>query len=139
MKKGFVPMEGADGWQLSNVNILSSAAHLASLEIFAEAGMEQLRIKSEQLTGYMAYLIDKINEPIEQIRIITSSVPQERGCMLSLLFPYKGKEIFERVTQLGSIVDWREPNVMRLAPVPLYNTFEEVFRFGLMLKKALTE
>lgn len=139
MKKGFVPMEGADGWQLSNVNILSSAAHLASLEIFAEAGMEQLRIKSEQLTSYMTYLIDSINYSTEKIQMITSRDPKARGCMLSLLFPGKGKEVFELVTQLGAIVDWREPNVMRLAPVPLYNTFEEVYRFGKILKRALSD
>jgi len=137
MKKGFVPMEGADGWQLSNVNILSSAAHLASLEIFAEVGVSALRTKSEQLTIYLEHIINEINQDGENIKIITPNKKVARGCMLSLLFHNMDKEVFDRVTASGAIVDWREPNVMRVAPVPLYNTFEEVFDFGQMLQKSL--
>ncbi|WP_276373301.1 kynureninase [Chryseolinea sp. H1M3-3] len=129
MKKGFKPMDGADGWQVSNVPVLQAAAHLASLEIFHAAGMKALRNKSIVLTGYLEFLL-KENDPLEKYyKIITPSGAADRGCQLSLYIKRNGQKIFTGLTKKGISLDWREPNVIRLAPVPLYNTFEEVYRF----------
>lgn len=138
MRKGFVPMTGADGWQLSNVNVLSSAAQLASLEIFHEVGITALREKSLKLTGFLEYLIEQqINVTDKKIVVITPSNDPDRGCQLSLLVTNGGKELFDRLTSKGIISDWREPNVIRVAPVPLYNTFEDVYQFVSILKSEL--
>lgn len=144
MKKGFVPMQGADGWQLSNVNVLTTAAHLASLEIFEEVGIDQLRKKSFQLTGYLEYLLNENEILGDVITMITPVSPEERGCQLSLLMNKNGKQIFEHLTSHGVVADWREPNlatgtsgVIRIAPVPLYNTFEDAYQFVEILKKAI--
>ncbi len=136
MKKGFIPMEGVDSWQLSNAPILSMAAHRAALEIFEEAGIERLRQKSEQLTGYLEFVIrTAVNRnPALEVEIITPSDPQQRGCQLSLFFRRGGRAVIAQLRREGVIVDWREPNVMRVAPVPLYNTFTEVFQFGKILE-----
>ncbi len=130
MTKGFVPMEGAAGWQLSTPNILALAAHRASLAIFEEATMPLLRQKSELLTGFLEALIQRINEESNDLKItqMTPTNPAERGAQLSLLVHQNGKMVFEALTQAGIIGDWREPNCIRLAPAPLYNTFEEVYR-----------
>lgn len=138
MKKGFIPMKGADGWQLSNVNVLSSAAFLASLEIFGEVGMEGLREKSLKLTGYLEFLLKALNEDAEKIQIITPKDPDQRGCQLSLLVENGGKELFDQLNANGVIADWREPNVVRVAPVPLYNSFEDIYKFVEILKKLIT-
>lgn len=138
MKKGFQPMPGADGWQLSNVNILSSAAHLASLALFEKAGMDRLRQKSLKLTSYLEFIINSFGE--DMITIITPSNPEERGCQLSLIIKNgKGKQVFDMITSDGVYVDWREPDVIRAAPVPMYNTFTDIFLFGEYLKKALVD
>lgn len=137
MKKGFQSMRGVDGWQLSNHPILLSAAHLASLEIIQEAGMKRLRRKSEQLTGYLEFLLQRIDPEGTHYKLLTPSNPVERGCQLSLYMKKNGKKIFGRLSKAGVIADWREPAVIRLAPVPLYNTFEEVFRFSEIFEKAL--
>lgn len=138
MKKGFIPMEGADGWQLSNVNILPATAHLAALTIFEEAGgIQKLREKSLKLTGYLEFLLKEITAGQHIVKIITPENPEERGCQLSLFFHEKGRAVFEQLEKDGIIVDWREPNVIRVAPVPLYNSFEDVYRFGASLAKAL--
>ncbi|MEM6522546.1 MAG: kynureninase [Bacteroidota bacterium] len=142
MEKSFKAMPGADGWQLSNVNVLGSAAHLASLEIFAEVGMEPLRKKSLLLTGYLEFLLNTLNH--DQVILLSPKDQSERGCQLSLLIN-SGKEIFEKLTSKGVITDWREPNlpgeggVIRIAPVPLYNTFTNVFDFYQLLKEFLNE
>jgi len=133
MKKGFKPMAGAEGWQLSNSQILPMAVHRASLEIFAEAGMEKLRAKSEKLTGYLAFLLQELNQPKEVLEIITPAEPAARGCQLSLLVNRKGRELFETLMDHGFVLDWREPNVIRVAPTPLYNTFEDVYWFAQFL------
>ncbi|MEI9917186.1 MAG: kynureninase [Bacteroidota bacterium] len=130
MKKGFVPMEGVDAWQLSNFPVLSGAAHLAALEVFDKAGMKKIREKSVLLTGYAEFLLKEINS--DQFTIIT---PEDRGCQLSILV--KDAKVFTKLTKAGVIVDWREPNVVRIAPVPLYNTFEEVWKFAQVFKKSL--
>ena len=136
MVKGFKPMPGVDGWQISNVNILSTAAHLASLQLFEEAGIRSLRDKSIKLTGFMEFLLDQIENPF--FEIITPRNPDHRGCQLSLLFRQKGEDFFKYLTEHGFVVDWRKPNVIRIAPVPLYNTFEDVFHLANKLKELHT-
>jgi kynureninase len=137
MKKGFKPMTGVDGWQLSNFPVLSGAAQLASLEIFEEAGISNLRKKSLLLTGYLEFLLTAIENHQEHFQIITPSDKNERGCQLSLLMKKKGKKVFDKITKAGVIADWREPDAIRVAPVPLYNTFEEVNKFSQIFKFAL--
>lgn len=137
MKKGFVPMPGVDGWQLSNFPILSGAAHLASLEIFQQAGIKNLRKKSIALTGYLEFLLKEIDPHETSFTILTPGKVDERGCQLSIFMKKNGKTVFNALTKAGVIADWREPNVIRVAPVPLYNTFEEVFRFAEIFKKAI--
>lgn len=137
MKKGFHGMTGADGWQLSNHPVLQGAAHLASLEIIHEAGMKALRKKSVQLTGYLEFWLNTIDPENHYYKLLTPANPNERGCQLSLFMIQNGKKVFERLAGAGVIADWREPNVMRLAPVPLYNSFEDVFRFAEIFIKAL--
>ncbi len=137
MKKGFKPMSGADGWQVSNFPVLSGAAQLASLEIFDEAGRNMLRKKSILLTRYLEFLLKSIDNYKKYFVIITPSNQNERGCQLSLLMTRNGKKVFEKMTKAGVIADWREPDVIRVAPVPLYNSFEEVFRFYQIFKNAL--
>ena len=137
MKKGFKAMPGVDGWQLSNPPILQSAAHLAALELFEEAGMKNLRKKSEQLTGYLEFVLRTIDPGQKAFFQITPENPKERGCQLSIFMKANGRKIFDRLIKSGVIADWREPNVIRLAPAPLYNTFEEVFRFGQIFGKAV--
>ncbi|MEX0813208.1 MAG: kynureninase [Chitinophagales bacterium] len=131
MKKGFVPQEGAAGWQLSNAQVFNMIAHKASLELFNEAGMEKLRVKSLQLTGLLEQLIQD-NPGLE---IITPKDPGQRGCQLSILTGKNGKKIFEEMRKQGIIADWREPNVIRVAPVPMYNTEEEVRQFAKIINK----
>lgn len=137
MRKGFRPIPGVDGWQLSNHPILQGAAHVAALEIIREAGMKNLRKKSEQLTGYLEFVLADIDPERHFIRLLTPADPTQRGCQLSLFMKNNGRKIFDRIIKAGVVADWREPNVIRLSPVPLYNTFEEVFRFGQILKGAL--
>jgi kynureninase len=130
MEKGFHPMRGAAGWQLSNAQVLSFAAHKAGLDLFAEAGMTALREKSLRLTAYLEFIIDEINRKGARFQIITPHDPAQRGAQLSLLTGPDGRQLFDRLTQSGVIADWREPNVIRLAPVPMYVSFEDVWRFG---------
>jgi kynureninase len=137
MKKGFKPMPGVDGWQLSNHPVILSAAHLASLDIFQQAGMKNLRTKSEQLTGYLEFILNEIDNHDQHFKIITPANPKERGCQLSLFIHKNGRNVFDKLAKSGVIADWREPSVIRVAPTPLYNTFEEVFKFGEILKGAL--
>jgi len=141
MAKGFVPMETAEAWQISNAPVLSMAAHKASLDIFSEVGMDKLVEKTEKLTGYLEFIIDDINSklstPNSQLEIITPRDKKQRGCQLSIVAHGRGKELFNKITEAGVIADWREPNVIRCAPVPLYNSFEDVYRFGEILKNAL--
>lgn len=132
MKKEFVPMTGVDAWQLSNFPVLSGAAHLASLEVFTKTNMAALRRKSLKLTGYLEFLLSEINS--SKFEIIT---PKERGCQLSILMKENGRKVFDKITKAGVVADWREPDVIRVAPVPLYNTFEEVWTFADIFKESL--
>uniref|UniRef100_UPI004048BC0F kynureninase n=1 Tax=Algoriphagus sp. TaxID=1872435 RepID=UPI004048BC0F len=137
MEKGFVPMEGADGWQLANSNVLALAAHQASLDLFQEAGMTALREKSIRLTGYLEYLIQQISGNSGVLEIITPTNPEERGCQLSLLIHKGGKAVFDEWYSQGVVGDWRNPNVIRLAPTPLYTRYSDVYRFAKILEKSL--
>lgn len=137
MEKGFQPMEGVDGWQLSNVPILQAAALMASLHIFQEAGINEIRKKSVIMSKYMDFLLGEINQDDKYFTILTPADARERGCQFSLYFPRNGKRIFDLLTKAGIMADYREPNVIRVAPVPLYNTFQEVFRFAEILSKIL--
>ena len=135
MGPDFEPIGGIETWQVSNPPILAMAAVRASLEIFAAAGMERLRKKSELLTGYLEWLVQQI--PSGRISIITPKNPAERGCQLSLQIKNADKSLHDKITTAGVIADWREPDVIRVAPVPLYNKFEEVWRFSEILKKCM--
>lgn len=138
MKKGFVPIPTAEGWQVSTPSPLLYAAHRASLEIFEEAGFEKLQAKSKLLYSYLCYLLDGINnEGI--IQFITPRADEEHGCQLSMLMLRNGKAIFEALFEAGVMTDWREPNVIRLAPVPLYNSFAEVWQFAHILSQILQQ
>lgn len=137
MKKGFIPMYGADGWQLANSNVLALAAHQASLDIFENAGIKNLRKKSELLTGYLEFLIGQITGESGVLEIITPKNAIERGCQLSLLIHKGGKEVFDEFYKHGVVGDWRHPNVIRLAPTPLYNSFLDVYRFARILEQSL--
>lgn len=131
MKKGFIPMEGAAGWQLSNAQIFPMAIHKTSLEIFDKAGIENLRKKSELLTGYLYFILADYKE---HLNVITPETAADRGCQLSIIVKEDGKKLFDYLESKGILPDWREPNVIRMSPIPLYNTFEEVYEIGLALK-----
>jgi kynureninase len=132
MEKGFDAIPTAEGWQMSNSPILLMAAHKASLDIFEEAGMEKLHAKRKMITAYLHFILNSINlqHSEKMIGIITPANENERGCQVSMLMLKKGKQIFDTLIERGVIGDWREPNVIRVAPVPLYNTFEDVWQFG---------
>lgn len=135
MGPDFSPIEGAEGWQLSNPPILSMAAIRASLDIFENAGMDNLVAKSKLLTAYTAFLIENIDS--NQIELITPSDPEQRGCQLSIRVKGADKNLFEQLTAAGVIADWREPDVIRIAPIPLYNSFEDVYHFSHIMKSLL--
>lgn len=131
----FNPIAGAEGWQLSNPPIFQLAALRASMQLFDQAGMSALRKKSELLTGYLEFLLNSI--PNEACRIITPKNPLERGCQLSVRINHEGKDIVGRLKELGAICDFREPDIMRVAPAPLYTSFTDVWRFCALLSEAL--
>jgi kynureninase len=132
MEKGYVPAKGAASWQMSNAPVFNMVAHRASLDIYDKAGMTALREKSLRLTAYMEYLLQQIEGL--PFRVITPSDPARRGCQLSMLFGERGREVFDKLTAAGVIADWREPNVIRIAPVPLYNTYEDCYNLYEILK-----
>jgi kynureninase len=139
MAQGFDPEPGAEGWQVSTAPILLLAAHKAALTMFDEAGsIPAIRGKSMLLTGYLEFLIEEINQQHGQqlFNIITPKNGQERGCQLSVICSKDGKATFDYLVSQGVIGDWREPDVIRLSPVPLYNTFTDVYTAALHLAKA---
>jgi len=140
MQKGFKPVLTAEGWQLSTPSLVLLAAHKAALEIFEEAGMEAILKKSKMLSDYLTFILNEINSTQMEkvIDIITPGNENEKGCQLSILMPKRGREIYEKFSQHGIFADWREPEVIRIAPVPLYNTFEEIWIFGNTLQKILS-
>ncbi len=141
MEKGFEAIPTAEGWQLSNAPVLSMAAHKASLDVFEEAGMDPLHTKRKLLAGYLHFVLNDINSRQKEklIEIITPANENERGCQVSMLMLKNGKEIFTELTTRGVIADWREPNVIRVAPVPLYNSFEDIWRFGNIVRTTVNK
>ena len=137
MRQPLDVIPGAEGWQLSNPPILSMAAIKASLDMFNDVGMDALRKKSIKLTGYFEFLINELNN--DKIKIITPSNPEERGCQLSIQVKNADKSLHKKLTEAHIITDWREPDVIRCAPTPLYNTFEDVYRMVEKLKEILND
>ncbi|HYD19018.1 MAG TPA: kynureninase [Patescibacteria group bacterium] len=130
----FQPMAGAEGWQLSNPPILALASVRVSLDIFRAAGMDNLRQKSMQLTGYLEYLLRSLQLP--GLSIMTPEEKNARGCQLSITVQNKGRVVFDALQKAGVVCDWREPDCIRVAPVPLYNSFTDVWRFAEIFKEA---
>lgn len=139
MEKDFSPMKGADGWQLSNAPVFAMAPHLASLELFDRAGMDALRSKSERLTGHLEKLLSVIDKRQGGglIEVITPSEPEDRGAQLSFRIGGEGRKVHQALVEAGVSVDFREPDVIRAAPVPLYNSFSDLTAFGQVLERAL--
>lgn len=136
MGPDFHAMPGAEGWQLSNPPILALAALRASLDIFTEAGLQALRTKSVELTGYLHFLLDQ--KASSEFSIITPTDDDQRGAQLSIRLPFRGRQICDRLAEVGAIGDWREPDIFRVAPVPLYNSFQDVYRFAQIFLNALS-
>ncbi len=135
MEPEFDPIPTADAWQLSNPPVLAVAPYLASLQLFAEVGMPALLAKQKLLTRYLEFILKEIDKQVEStFEIIT---PEDRGCQLSVFLHGEGREIFDYLMQNGVIVDWREPNVIRLAPVPFYCSYEDMYTFGQILKAGI--
>ncbi len=143
MEKGFQPIKSAESWQMSNAPVLTMAAHKASVDIFNEVGMEKLLKKQKTLSGYLEFVVDDISDKHlnkvegKWLEIITPRNWEERGCQVSVIAHGFGKELFDKLTEEGVITDWREPNAIRMAPVPLYNSYEDIYRFGEILTKAI--
>ena len=132
MEKGFKPILTAEGWQLSTPSVLLYASHKAALQIFEEAGWENLQSRQRSLNNYLWFVLEELNRSSDE-DVVEFITPKDKGvisCQVSMLMLSRGKEIFEELGARGVMLDWREPNVIRIAPVPLYNTFEEVWRFG---------
>jgi kynureninase len=132
MKPEFEPMENADAWQISNVPILSVAPYLASLTMFEEVGMTKLIGKRNVIVAYLEFILHEIDKEVDSsFEIIT---PKDRGCQLSVFLHGQGKSLFNYLMENGVVTDWREPNVIRLAPAPFYSSYEDMYRFGQILK-----
>lgn len=132
MKKGFVPAKGAAGWQMSNAPVMNMVAHRASLDIFDRTTMKSLREKSKLMTAFLSFLLHRLDHLA--FTVITPEDPEKRGAQLSLLFHKDGRQVFNALTANGVVADWREPDVIRIAPVPLYNSFEDVYNFYELLR-----
>ncbi|MBC5838558.1 kynureninase [Flavobacterium muglaense] len=138
MEPTFDPVHGADGWQISNLPVLSLAPYLASVEMFDEIGMDALIDKRDRITSYLEFILKEIDKEVDSsFEIITPSNPLERGCQLSVFLHGEGRALFDYLMKNGVITDWREPNVIRLAPVPLYCSFEDMYNFGQILKAGI--
>ncbi|MFE3871449.1 kynureninase [Flavobacterium sp. ZS1P70] len=138
MEPTFDPIHGADGWQISNLPVLSLAPYLASVEMFDEIGMDALITKRDTITSYLEFILHEIDKEVDRtFEIITPSNPAERASQLSVLLHGEGRSLFDYLMENGVITDWREPNVIRLAPVPLYCSFEDIYNFGQILKAGI--
>lgn len=139
MEPVFDAVEGANGWQVSNLPILSLAPYLATTMLFNEVGMEKLIKKRNQITAYLEFVLNQIDAELTEanFEIITPKNPEERGCQLSVYLHGQGKEIFYYLMENGVVTDWREPNVIRLAPVPFYTSYEDIYNFGQILKQGI--
>jgi len=141
MKPGFDPIPSAEGWQLSTPSPVLYAAHKAALDIFEEAGLDDIFNKGQALSNYLFSVIADINNKLAgpAIKILTPGNENEKGCQVSMLVPGNGKYVFDTLTKNGVFADWREPDVIRVAPAPLYNSFEDIWRFGKILELACRE
>jgi kynureninase len=140
MEQTFEPVHGADGWQISNLPILSLAPYLASVEMFDEIGMEKIIQKRNQITAYLEFILYEIDKEVKgHFEIITPLNPEERASQLSVYFHGEGRSLFEYLMKNGVVTDWREPNVIRFAPVPLYCSFEDMYNFGQILKSGISK
>jgi len=139
MEKGFEPIPTAEGWQVSNAPVLSMAAHKASVDIFDKAGIENIVAKGKLLSDYLLFVLEEINTNANKKMIEVITPAGAKGCQVSMLMLQKGKEVFEALKQQGVIADWREPNVIRVAPVPLYNTFSDIFTFSQIIKNIVSQ
>lgn len=140
MEPEFQPEPNAHAWQISNAPILALAPYLASVEMFDEVGMPALLAKRNKIVAFLEFILHKINEEVNgNFEVITPSNQQERGTQLSVFLHGEGKEIFNYLLKKGVIVDWREPNVIRLAPAPFYCSFEEMYDFGQILKEGILD
>lgn len=139
MEPNFDPVHGANGWQVSNLPVLSMAPYLASVDMFAEIGMKKLVAKRNLITSYLEFILHEIDAELEgaEFEILTPANQEERGCQLSVYLHGQGKELFHYLMKNGVVTDWREPNVIRLAPVPLYSSFEDMYHFGQILKQGI--
>lgn len=138
MEPKYDPIRSAHGWQISNLPILSLAPYLASVEMFDEIGMDKLVEKRDVITSYLEFILKEVaRETNANFEIITPSDPKERGSQLSVLLHGEGRRLFDYLMEEGVIVDWREPNVIRLAPVPLYTSYEDMYHFGQILKNGV--
>ena len=138
MEPVFDPVHGADGWQISNLPVLSLAPYLAAVEMFDEIGMDALIQKRDLITSYLEFILHEIDNEVESsFEIITPSNPAERASQLSVLLHGEGRSLFDYLMKNGVITDWREPNVIRLAPVPLYSSYTDMYVFGQILKAGI--
>jgi kynureninase len=138
MEQTFDPVKGAEGWQISNIPILSLAPYLASVDMFDEIGMDAIIEKRDKLTAYLEFILKEIAKEVDSsFEIITPSDLSERGCQLSVFLHGEGRGLFDYLMENGVITDWREPNVIRFAPVPLYCSFEDMYDFGQILKAGI--
>lgn len=139
MEPVFDPVNGADGWQISNLPVLSLAPYLASVEMFSEVGMDKLIEKRNKITAYLEFILREVDKEIEgtEFEVITPANQEERACQLSVFLHGQGRALFEYLMKNGVITDWREPNVIRLAPAPFYCSFEDMYDFGQILKKGI--
>ncbi len=140
MKPEFEPMPNADAWQLSNAPVLSLAPYLASLELFDEVGMDALIEKRNRIVSYLEFILKEIDKEVDStFEIITPSAQKERATQLSVFLHGEGRALFEYLMKNGVITDWREPNVIRLAPAPFYCSYEDMFEFGQILKQGILD
>jgi len=140
MEKGFKAIPTAEGWQLSCTQVLPMTVHKAALDIFEEAGIENLHAKRKKLSAYLHFVLNDIKQKNKNaFEIITPASEEERGCQVSILFNENGRKFFEALTQNAVMADWREPDCIRVAPVPLYNTFEEIWKFGNIIQNILQQ
>jgi len=138
MEPDFDPVQGAGGWQVSNLPVLSLAPYLASVDMFAEVGMDALIQKRDKITSYLEFVLEEIDKEVDStFEVITPKNPSERANQLSVFLHGEGRELFNYLMKNGVITDWREPNVIRLAPVPFYCSYEDMYRFGQILKQGI--
>lgn len=139
MPDKFIPMPTAEAWQLSNAPVFAMAPHRASLDLFDSVDLKALQAKGKELAAYLRFVIEALAEKHQaNFEIITPANPEESGCQVSVLLHGQGRPLFEKLMAEGVIVDWREPNVIRMAPVPMYNSFHDIYRFGEIFDNCLS-